>query len=52
MENNEISLNYNTLIHVIGIRFKLFITFWLQKRNTNERLDNVFWFNGTNNDKI
>lgn len=47
MENKKISLNNNILIHLIGIKSKLFFKFWLRRRNTNERLDNGYWFNGT-----
>jgi hypothetical protein len=46
MENKKISLNNNILIHLIEIKSKLFFKFWLRRRNTNERLDNGYWFNG------
>jgi hypothetical protein len=41
--NNSEILNSLILKISTGNDFK----FWLRRRNTNERLDNGYWFNGT-----
>ncbi len=46
--NTEHNLNNKLINHLVQkLKIQNQIKFWLRRRNTNERLDNGFWFNGT-----